>query len=691
MFHGKVLQIVFALLLVCSANLHGKDSILVLTKKQLANQASGIFFVEQFSGYKYRTQDKPEFSNPNYDDSDWQLTRSFMYFDSIQKEHWTGIAWFRLRIKIDSTLVGEPLSLSIHHRGASELFLDGKKIGGYGAVSINPESEVCFRPNEEHLPIYFTDTLVHHIAVRYSDTKAWARAARKLNRSRAVGVTLAFSTIQQRTSYLLTRRSQTSVSFLLIGSLAALTILHFLLYVFTRSKEHLLYALFVINILLFFAVRAAEALMQSYVEIVLWFNFAGLYFLIFAFIICTIFFYYVFYPKMPKLVWGVVFLPLSILTFGSLNSRFTTDIPFYVTVGGVFTEIIRVIIVAMVRKKDGAWVLGLGGLIFVVLLGTVILLESLQIPLPVDGFWFIFPAMVSIPFAMSVYISRKVARTNKHLSEKLMEVQQLTDKTIEQEVHRKVLEVDNARKTLELEEARKLQLAMLPQTMPDIHELDISMYMQTATEVGGDYYDYFLEQDGTLTIAIGDATGHGVKAGTMVAATKSLLTMMSHELNESSSAGVLIPSSPALKRMNLRSMFMALTIVKLKKQADGCFSAIVANAGMPSALVYRANNGTIEELLLKSMPLGTMPNFPYQDKHINLCTGDVLLLMSDGFPERFNQNEDILGYDIAQQKCIGITGKNSEQIVEYLVQCADEWAEGAPLNDDMTFVVVKIK
>ena len=49
--------------------------------------------------------------------------------------------------------------------------------------------------------------------------------------------------------------------------------------------------------------------------------------------------------------------------------------------------------------------------------------------------------------------------------------------------------------------------------------------MKTATEVGGDYYDFHIGLDGTLTVVIGDATGHGMKAGTMVTTTKSLFNV----------------------------------------------------------------------------------------------------------------------------------------------------------------------
>ena len=48
--------------------------------------------------------------------------------------------------------------------------------------------------------------------------------------------------------------------------------------------------------------------------------------------------------------------------------------------------------------------------------------------------------------------------------------------------------------------------------------------MRTATEVGGDYYDFHLADDGALTVAVGDATGHGARAGTMVTVIKSLFT-----------------------------------------------------------------------------------------------------------------------------------------------------------------------
>jgi len=96
----------------------------------------------------------------------------------------------------------------------------------------------------------------------------------------------------------------------------------------------------------------------------------------------------------------------------------------------------------------------------------------------------------------------------------------------ESEMRAQIAEAENERKTKELEEARQLQLSMLPEDLPNLPNLDIAVYMQTATEVGGDYYDFHVGMDGTLTVVVGDATGHGMKAGTMVTATKSLFNIL---------------------------------------------------------------------------------------------------------------------------------------------------------------------
>ncbi len=262
---------------------------------------------------------------------------------------------------------------------------------------------------------------------------------------------------------------------------------------------------------------------------------------------------------------------------------------------------------------------------------------------------------------MPVYLARNFAKTNENLLN---------------------LKIDNARKTHELEQARRLQISMLPKTVPQLPNLEIAVYMQTATEVGGDYYDFKVHDDGILTVAIGDATGHGLHAGTVVAATKSLFNSLADEREP---VQVLQKATKALKAMGFREMYMALTVAKFAGH-----HLQIAAAGMPFTLVYRAAGNSVEEVTIKGMPLGSFPNFPYQQKELGLNAGDTVLFMSDGFPEMFNQQGEILGEERAKAVFEETARESPEQIITHLVKAGITWANGRAQEDDVTFVAVKV-
>jgi len=223
----------------------------------------------------------------------------------------------------------------------------------------------------------------------------------------------------------------------------------------------------------------------------------------------------------------------------------------------------------------------------------------------------------------------------------------------------------------------------LPKAVPQLPGIEIAALMQTATEVGGDYYDFYLGDDGTLTIAVGDATGHGLMAGTMVTATKSLFKHLASQANV---VETLHDASRALKQMNLRSLFMALTLVKVQGNHLHC-----SVAGMPPILVYRAATQTIEELPLRGAPLGVPSSYVYRQAEITLAPEDVVLLMSDGLPERFNPASELFEYERTKEALSAHAHTTPRAIAEGLWKMSEQWAEGSPLNDDLTLVVLKRK
>ena len=90
-------------------------------------------------------------------------------------------------------------------------------------------------------------------------------------------------------------------------------------------------------------------------------------------------------------------------------------------------------------------------------------------------------------------------------------------------------QMEESRKSEELEEARNLQLQLLAKKVPEMKNVEVETYIRTATEVGGDYYDFFELDDGTLIAACGDATGHGATSGMMVSITKAGLKGLKKE------------------------------------------------------------------------------------------------------------------------------------------------------------------
>ena len=277
--------------------------------------------------------------------------------------------------------------------------------------------------------------------------------------------------------------------------------------------------------------------------------------------------------------------------------------------------------------------------------------------------------------------TEKVKRTTSILLEEtIAELEKKREAVVEQA---KLIEEENKRKTVELEEARQLQLAMLPKELPQLPNLDIAVYMQTATEVGGDYYDFHVGIDGTLTVVCGDATGHGLKAGTVVTITKSLFNNLASNENILDSFSKI---SRVIKEMKFRQLAMCLILLKIKGN-----QLFLSSAAMPPALIYRKKNKAIEEIFMKGMPLGAMNNFPYKMQETTIEKGDTILLMSDGLPELSNDNEEMYGYDRTKTEFHSVGEKEPEEIVSHLKNSASQWVNGKAPDDDVTFVVLKMK
>jgi serine phosphatase RsbU (regulator of sigma subunit) len=251
----------------------------------------------------------------------------------------------------------------------------------------------------------------------------------------------------------------------------------------------------------------------------------------------------------------------------------------------------------------------------------------------------------------------------------------------QQEIEQALLRTEYDRKSEELEEARRFQLSLLPKALPEHPGFEIAVSMRTATEVGGDYYDFHLAEDGALTATVGDATGHGARAGTMVTAVKSLFSAFAGQREPRE---LLDEAARAVRRMELGRMAMGLTIARLRNG-----SLVLSSAGMPPVLVYRGTSRKVEEIALQGMPLGGFA-FDYQERRLELTAGDAILMMTDGLPELANADGDPLGYPRVRALFEELGGRPPREILDGLNRAAEAWTAGEPPQDDVTLVAIRV-
>jgi len=632
--------------------------------------------------WRYQPGDRAEWADPGLDDSEWPLVRPDLRDPEGIPGGWRGIGWFRRRLVLSRESGEAPLGLFIVQAGASEIFVDGRLTLRFGTVSSSPAEERSMVPQYVE-SIALEPGVEHVIAVRYSNATGNELPQGFRGFQLTLGELQALTAIGLRGI-----RQYTAMMFGSIGLFGAFTILHLLLFVFQpRIRENLFFVFFSGSIVAMqlFEVRmnSLSDLGQALVAYKWCLTFAVSMALSALLLGLNVF--------KQRIRWPFVLLALG--AAGALlwlwtRPAWTDMLPVTVLLLLVLLETLRVAVAALLRREPGAWVIGFGLLVLAltILLSTLRTFGIVTVPwqaLLVIGFG-------TLVLSFSVHLTRSVARTNRELALRFDEVEALTAESIEQErwkaqeeTERRVLEAENRRKTGELEEARRLQLAMLPRQLPVVEGLDIAVHMSTANEVGGDYYDFSANGDGSCLLAVGDATGHGLHAGMIVAVAKSLFQTCG---DEASLSTVLRQIGAGLGSIRQRLASMAMVLVRLS--AD---KLQVASAGMPPLLIWRSDSGEIEEVLLPSTPLGTLERTHFDEREITLNDGDTALIMSDGLAEATNSEGDLLGYERAGSLFAESAYLQPQAVIDRLVARTQEFLGDRPLTDDMTLVVLKAR
>ena len=605
--------------------------------------------------WKYHPGDSADWATPDLDDRSWVTADPRLFATDSVSDGWEEVGWFRLRVIVDQALIDEPLGLWLWQAGRSQVYLDGTLIPTIGGTDQNRAGLAR--------PFILDGTTQHIIAIRYTNESLTSFHEAGF----PAGFFLQFGRLDAMVdAKVLKDISATAYQMFFTSLPLAIGLLHLILFAFfPRLRQNIYFALF-----LFFYAAAIfsdyQASLATDMEQQLYWLRIHVALNPFWVLFQLGFIYSLFSPKLPKQIWAIAAVTAAMGVLSVFRPVEMLDL-FGIAYLVASFEIIRVIVTALIRKKDSAWIIAVSYGVFM-LFGAIDTLYDKGVDIPFmemeNPYAF---GVIGFVVGMSVFLSRDIARTNKEL--------------VEQRTEQKLLEAENARQTEELEQARQLQMSMLPKELPESEQFEIAVFMKTATEVGGDYYDFKQHDDGTLTLVIGDATGHGMQAGIMVSAMKSLFNALA---DDPEPIRFLEKGTDAIKAMGLKKMFMALTIAKIRGR-----SMTIAAAGMPFPLVYRGASGHAEEVVLKGMPLGGPSGFPYMERTIQLAAGDTVLFMSDGFPEMHDPQSTLLGEERVKELFQKVGLHSPSAIIELLKEAGEAWGNGRSQEDDVTFVVLK--
>ncbi len=252
-------------------------------------------------------------------------------------------------------------------------------------------------------------------------------------------------------------------------------------------------------------------------------------------------------------------------------------------------------------------------------------------------------------------------------------------KTEEEHLQREKLEQ-------ELKIGHEVQMQLLPQTMPQFPGIEIAEIFIPAKEVGGDFYDVFVnETTNQLILAIADTSGKGISACLYSLGVRSLIRGFGKVM-------------PTLEQITA----LTNTIFYDEAGDSGMFVTLFIGAYDAHSHLFRyyscghnppllrRKNGTVEILSIHGIALGLKKSFSQQEESIVLAPGDILVLYTDGVTESHNANKELFGIKRLTTFLNKKTWGSAEELIQDLLIEIKAFTGLSPQHDDITLLAMKV-
>jgi len=244
----------------------------------------------------------------------------------------------------------------------------------------------------------------------------------------------------------------------------------------------------------------------------------------------------------------------------------------------------------------------------------------------------------------------------------------------------------------ELEVARQAQEQLFPRETPGLATLELFAQCLPARVVSGDYYDYGLLDPGKVVFAIGDISGKGISAALLMATIQAALRSHVTAARLEGNAGKL-STATLVSRLNLQ---LYLTTSNEKYASLFCAfyneaerTLTYTNAGHIAPVVLR--DGRFEKLEVGGAVVGLFGDARYEEAHIRLDAGTVLVAFTDGFTEA----ENAYGEELTQERLLRVIQAHAHEaparVARALVDEVRQWTAADEQMDDMTLLIARAR
>jgi sigma-B regulation protein RsbU (phosphoserine phosphatase) len=235
--------------------------------------------------------------------------------------------------------------------------------------------------------------------------------------------------------------------------------------------------------------------------------------------------------------------------------------------------------------------------------------------------------------------------------------------------------------------AQDIQANLYPTKPTTCPAFDIEGASQPAEGVGGDYFDYFPFPDGSLAIAIGDVTGHGVGPALLMAATRAYVRALA--LSHCDVGEILMLANRALAADITDGRFVTLLLARLDPTEQ---SLVFAGAGHPAGYILARDGSVKARMDSNHLPLGVLDEQNFSaSRAITLDPGDAIVMLTDGVAEAKDGAGALFGEQRAIDFIRGHLDQPARQIVAALGEQVRRYSGRSTPEDDVTALVVKVK